>query len=490
MAHQLVRFLLRATLLALALLWSGGMPVPAHAQETAKPTEAAEPTPAPQPEVVPLGQVATRADELEGTLRDLRDGLASADFEKQVEAWLAAAGERRAELEERLEADTADRRPTPGQLNVISTSWQALDTQLGDQATEIGDRAGELDAGVAKLQETAALWERTLAEARAASAPQAVQRRVREVLSELRSTQGKIEKARDATLELQARLVERQGALEPLRSRIEELEQELVASVFVPHDEPLWRSWPGLAGVGESLGEMGGRLAESGSDLRDYARRHGGRLALQALLFLGLAWLFTRARSSLVRRAAENAPGDPAEEGASPADALRHPRAAALLVALVLTRYLHPERAAALAYLSIFLIVPVWLPVLRGMLPAALDGLLVGTVALSLLEAFRFTVGGSGFLNQALLALNLAGFPRAWARGSGSGCSAAGCAPPAWRSGWGSWPRCWATRSWRAGSRWSRSWGRCSGPAGWRWCASPRRPRRPRSMPGSSTGCA
>jgi small-conductance mechanosensitive channel len=394
----------RAILLVLSLGLPFAAPAgAARAQEADAPAAEADQEPA----FIPVGNVAPRAEALEERLREIEAELQAAEVERRVEEELAEVKAEAARAQSRLDATLA-RAARPSELEAVGASWDDLVGRLELQEDELANRLGRLDEWLVEIRTKTELWRRTRDRARAASLPATVVQQVVQALKALIAAEDGIEAARNAALELQTRVAEQMRALEPSLERLEVARDKLAASLFVRQSEPLWRWRPVGGDLRSELGSVARGFAATGAELVDYAARHLDRCVAQLLLMLGLAWLFGRVRSELTRDAPRGSLEADPETGGSPVDALRHPWAAALLAGLFTTRLFHPDRVLGATLLTALLTLPVWLWVLRGMLPRAMQRPLVALAALALAEAVRIGLGPVSLMGRWLLAVELA----------------------------------------------------------------------------------
>jgi small-conductance mechanosensitive channel len=352
-----------------------------------------------RPSVIPIGEIVLRAEVLEDRLDELEFRLSDAALERRVEEGLVEIEAEIASTETRLEA-TLGRRHGPTELETLAASWQSLDARLSSEEAAIGKRASQLAAWLLEVRDATERWRRTRAAARGAAAPDRVLSLAAEVLRELRTLEGELEASRNAALDLQGRVIEKQRLVAAGLKRVDAMRDQLAASLLVRQDDPLWRAHLTDEDIREELGEARRDLAEIGTQLGEHASRHRERFLLQAFLVLGLAWGLSRARSVLRRHAASS---EATEAGSLPLEALEHPWAAALLVGTLATPFFHPERVLGLQIAVLLANIPVWVLVLGAMLPAALRTPLVGLAALALTDVVRLVVGGFELLAQGLL---------------------------------------------------------------------------------------
>jgi small-conductance mechanosensitive channel len=359
------------------------------------PQEEAPPTP------VPVGEIAGRAEATEARLAAILADLPGPGLEAEVEALLSEVAADLTVLEQRIDSKLA-RRPMATELETLSTSWHALDERLASRAWALGERASQLEASLEETRGVGTVWDLTRKAARSASAPKAVLLRVDEVRAGLASTLARVERARNEVLDLQSRVLDRHGPMEPVMARIDDALGDLASSLLVQQDEPFWSLRFGAEDLRRDFGVVATDFVDIGTELADYAERYRERFVFHVVLILALGWILSRAR-----RVIAEAPPE-AGSGRSSGDAVQHPWAAALVIGPLLTAFVHPERVVGLQLFAGVILAPAWVAVLAGILPAALRKALVGLAGLALLEVLQIAGSGSGLPDRGLLTLNLA----------------------------------------------------------------------------------
>ena len=116
------------------------------------------------------------------------------------------------------------------------------------------------------------------------------------------------------------------------------------------------------------------------------------RLLFHGFVIIVLGVGLWRARKAL-RRYVTPAAGEVPETDAA-LRTLAHPLLAALLLGVVITPFLHPQRILAFQLSVAILSVPVLLLVLQGLIPAGMRLPLRGLALLALIEVFRLATTG------------------------------------------------------------------------------------------------
>ena len=384
----------RLRLAALAALLALGLAAGAMAQEAAGGDPSAA---SPAPAFVPISQIGAQSEALTARLEEIRAQRPTQALER-VGAELQVLQEEVDSVTERVEA-LLERRHSPAELGAQASSWQELRDAFAALQGRIQQQADALDQRVSEIADQTELWRRTLAEARSARAPASVVRQVEQALAGLPSAKKQVGDDLASTLALQNRVREAGSALRPTLQRIEAAEKEFATGLLVRQDEPVWRSIPASETVLALPGEVGVNLSNVWTELVRYARDRRDRIIVQGFVFLFLGWLLSRTRAGRDRRHPERA------DAAS--DALRHPWAAAFLIALMMTPFLQPGLVRGFRLVLGSLALAAWFRVLAGMLAPALRGPLVGLAVLGLLELLRLALNEVPMVDRTLLVLEL-----------------------------------------------------------------------------------
>jgi small-conductance mechanosensitive channel len=366
---------------ALAALLAVGLASGASAQEAAG-QEPSEATPAPA--VVPVHEISARSIALADRVAEIesqRPTQVLEEFKARLERFEASA----ASAAERTESVLA-RRHTRAEVRDQATRLQVLEQTLARLRDEIDEQAGALDGTASELADETALWTRTLAQAREDRAPEAALREVRRALDALAAAERQVGADLTATLELQERLSRTERTLSPTLARLEAEQEKLAIYLLERQDEPVWRSIPGSDAIVALPGLIRAELSAVLAELVPYARDHRDAMLVHGIGFLLLAWFLARTREQRARRHPERAELD--------SDALRHPWAGALVIAVLLTPFIQPARVRAVSLVLVPAFLVAWLRILRGMLAPAPRGPLVGLVVLGLLDLLRAVLGG------------------------------------------------------------------------------------------------
>jgi small-conductance mechanosensitive channel len=334
-----------------------------------------------EPGFIPVGEIGTRAEAVDTLLREIRTELSATGLEERIEGSLPKTKEeiasRTTELEALLSAGYR-----LAELQALEAGWLALGGGLAEQESELAERATQLDAWLEEIGQQQEIWKRTRVEARRASVPAAVLGKIGTTAEALVSAAEALESRRNALLVLESRVSEQGHSVDAALERIEEAGRALRAAFLVRQEAPIWRV-PIVSEIRQDFGGLVQSVTRMSVGVARYSVRHSDRLIVHVLLIAVLLWAVLRARSVTVRRGpAPDASSESRPAGGTSRDALAHPWAAALLLGLSLTRALHPEAPIGFRMAIVLVVLPPWLRVLGGLLPAALRGALFGLAVL------------------------------------------------------------------------------------------------------------
>jgi small-conductance mechanosensitive channel len=180
--------------------------------------------------------------------------------------------------------------------------------------------------------------------------------------------------------------------------------------IFERQEPPLWST----ATVsddqdGEEVAKQEGYgIRVSWPALTSHLRTERSILLLELFLVLAFGWLFVRVRALLADRIDKRQKDAGVGWEDRAAEAVRHPWASALLLALASSRFVYPERVVDMIILTWVVALPVWFVVYKEMVPASFQrgliglGLLLGTIHIVVT-----LVSGHPSVERALLFLEL-----------------------------------------------------------------------------------
>jgi len=297
---------------------------------------------------LPLAEVAVKSDELGQYLQEVAQRLGDVP---EVEAIAAALPTTADQVRDRAAATDRALAGSPGlrEVEILASAWRGQREELLNWNATLSTRATQLQHELNGLDELRAIWRATRDDARAQDAPTAVRDRIAAILTAITATRKQIEARRARLFELQDRLVAQLSATRAPLDRLAGYRRRDVDRMLEADAPPLWRAATSAAPWREAVGAVLVAVAAEARDAGVYARAQSGRLLLQLGIFALLYAMLRRARGRAAKWVAE----DPSLARA--ARVFDVPAAAALVVALFLTRWLLPE-APPLIYQGAYLL--------------------------------------------------------------------------------------------------------------------------------------
>jgi small-conductance mechanosensitive channel len=347
-----------------------------------------------------MADVATKADEVGLFLQQLDERLASGPAIEAITAALPVAvqgiADRTATTRRALAGDAGLR-----EVDTLTANWRAVRDQLNDWTATVTGRVNDLEGEIAGLADLRAIWRATRDQEKLENAPPELIDRTDTALNALLTARKGVEARRKALLVLQDRLVE---ALASTREPVNQLTNYqrdtrlLVANVPpLPTGLRSVESWP--AAWSRVTGSSAVEWREAAEFLRGQGMRPGLPLVALAALWLVLRRGRARAAKWLVE--------DPSLARA--ARAFESPLAAALLIALVATRWLLPDLPPLLDELRRALALLPALYILRRLVDPPLVPALWALVAFYVADRFCRLLAPQPVLEQAMFALEMLG---------------------------------------------------------------------------------
>jgi len=356
----------------------------------------------PAPTPIPASEIARRSEEARATLRRILGRLGSPDVLDRVEAQLP---ETEASIT-RLREETTD--PPLNELSFrrledIRQQWVRLERQIEGWQRTLENRSSLLDeerANLGTLQDT---WEVTDDSAAAGGVPEPVREQVGAVLSLADSVATLLEARRERLLAAVGRVSQQSVAVEEVLTRLEAAQSSARRRLLSPDSPFLWQALGPSADTSSFTLQLERAWERNARAVREFRDDYGDRAALHLVLFLVLillAWWLEQGTERWLRED---------ERLASTAHVLRRPASSALIVALLLTRWLYPRAPIAIYDLAtLFMLVPV-LRLLPGVIAEGMRAPLYGLAGLFVLDRMVSLTSEQTLLGRLLL-LALTGF--------------------------------------------------------------------------------
>jgi len=329
---------------------------------------------------IPLSDIAARFENATAFLRTVDALLEPRGDVGAIEQGLGSLSTRLTERRQATERVLAAA-PSLAALDALADSWQPLRIELAASLATLRARAKALEDARDQLAAIDATWTSTRDEARKTRAPAPVLKRIDGVLASVAAARARVETARGAALVLQDKVAEAASGADAGLASITASRGEEAGRLFLRDSPPLW-STPLLAHPWREIPE---RVRESlrtyRDEVRQFSRAAADRLLVQALLALAVTAALVAAR--------RNVRTWPAADEARQAvlAILAHPVAAALVLTLLASPWLHRQQPrAAWTLAQIGTLIPMLVVLRRLIAPPLLPGL--------------YTLGGFFLLDQ------------------------------------------------------------------------------------------
>src|SRR3989442_1075925 len=354
-----VRGLVVVALAGVALVSWGSAPPPTSAQPA--PQAAQRPQPAVTP--IPVPEIAQRAEDVAGLLRQSAERLAKDPEVQDVEDRLRAASEW---ISDRLVSTTptVNSLPSSSVLDNLSDSWMVMRSELAGWNDTLTRRATQLERDLSQLDELRATWSASQSEMSASDVPAPVLERINATLAAIVAARMSVEGERSRVLHLQDRVVKEIARCDDVLAKVGQARNELVGPLFVRDRRPIWDSRPTMISS-----DPGRRLSQFLRDNIDLTRRYlAGQLARVPfqIAFFVIVLVLARLARARARHRIEKAPSEHAA-----AQVLELPVASALVLALMTTVWIYPHPPRALINaMGLLILLPAVLIVRRVASPA------------------------------------------------------------------------------------------------------------------------
>ena len=372
----------------------------AGAQDSPPPSEAPAPE---EPKEITSADFAIQANAVEDRLSQIQNEMSLIDVAEDVNAALDEIEAEGAELREQFNA-LETRRMMISELNALRAQLELLDARAKKQIDKLSVYAGDLEELETQNDQDIEVWTRAVRAIRKASIPKSVRDRTASILQGLREGRKELDKKLGEVLALQTQALDVRDSVHIAEQGVMVAQREQAESIFERQDPPLWSTGPRPA---EETEREGYEIGFSWLAVTSYLRAERGMLLLRLFLVLALGWAFVRARALLAARIEKHQQdgGIPWEDRAF--EALRHPWAAALLLAIASVRFFYPDRVAEIIVLTWVVALPLWFVVYKEMVPATFRNALVGLGLLGTIHVVVTMVSGRPDIERALLLLEL-----------------------------------------------------------------------------------
>ena len=284
---------------------------------------------------IPVPQIAERAQQTDNELRDIRAGLAPDASVAAIAEKLPATAAQVEQLGHALNERGAPEL-TAQALQDLRRQWLQVKDQLAGWAQTLGTRTQVSEQNATRLGELDEAWARAAAAAQEGALPRTVRDAIRITRDAIHETQRHHRQQHDTLLASLGRISSLQSQAGEALEQLDLAEQLLRRDLLVIDAPPLW-TVPREMAAAQPIGvALRAGLARNWALVRTYAKGQWPRLAAHGALLIVLLG----AVIALSRRPSATATAD----AVSPAmrAVLSRPISAALILALMVSRVIHP----------------------------------------------------------------------------------------------------------------------------------------------------
>jgi small-conductance mechanosensitive channel len=254
-------------------------------------------------------------------------------------------------------------------LASLSQQWQIHFSDLNAWRTNLVAQSEKIQNLILDLSAKGDLWKITQKAAISAKAPKAIRGRISETINEIDDTRSKLSKRLNNLLILQESIAQSQSEVDDLTARISEAAKGQRNKLLVRDSPPLWELWQ----TGTDSLQISIQFQQSWSEILHsntaFIESNIDRFYLHLIIFIFLIvitfYLYNRNKKELLFNEEDQVLRDSAYF-------VSRPFSAALLITLMLSLWIYPNRSTAFTE---FIMLLMLLPVLR-MVPGIVNKLL------------------------------------------------------------------------------------------------------------------
>ena len=382
-------------------------PPSARAQDAPPQPDVAAPE---EPKEVTSADFAIQASAVEERLSQIHAEMSVIDVRQQVNDALDEIDAQGLELRDQFDA-LETRRMMISEINALRAQLELLNARTKRQIDKLSVYGAELEELATQNEEDIEIWTKALRLVRRASVPKPVRDRTASILHGLREGQTELNENMNETLAMQSRALDVRDKIRAAQQAVVLAQGQQAEQIFKRQEPPLWSTatvFDDQEGEeGEEAKQEGYGIHVSWPALTSHLRTERSILLLELFLVLVFGWLFVRVRAALADRIdkRQKDAGIGWEDRA--AEAVRHPWAAALLLALASARFVYPDRVVDMIILTWVVALPIWFVVYKEMVPASFQRGLIGLGLLATIHIVVTLVSGHPSIERALLFLEL-----------------------------------------------------------------------------------
>ncbi len=386
--------------LAIALAFSLAGPPPAALaqnqdtgetpQQPGQPTDSAPPAPL----AIPASDIAIRSEGANVELAGLRSRLQPLPVVTLMADSLPGLAQAIGALREDPESEHLEELSTR-RIRNLRQRWLGYKGLLDEEQAELASRSGTLEAVRDTLRQIRAVWERTEESAVEDDLPQATLGQIRSVLVAVGVADTLLRARIEVVLTLQNQIALEAIGVSEMLARVDVADEVARTRLFTQDSRPMWQAILSPEGAIVGVAKLRRSWRDDSAAVIRFARNYEERLYIHVALLIGLLILMIVLR----RRSEDWAEEDRALE--TTAHIFARPFSAALLIALLINRWMYPQAPEVVFELAqLASLVPV-LRLLPGLIPRRLWS------ALYVLAALFFMQMMAGFEPDASLVQRL-----------------------------------------------------------------------------------
>jgi small-conductance mechanosensitive channel len=347
------------------------------------------------PAAIPVPEIAERAEQLGGALRQLDAMLVTAPAVKSIEQEIPQAIEIATAEEEAFERTSLELSALQ-ELADLERDWETRAAKFTTWTSTLTQRATQLEAELDRLTLTREVWERTRSSAIGANAPAAVLGRVHAALAALTESRQHVERRRTQILTLQSRIAEEQLRTSEVVARIEAARGELRTRLLTRDGPALWTVLA-AARTGEPITDrVRAALSADVNHFEAFARDRTERIQIHAALLVVLLGMLFAFRGRAARWAEHD------EQFGNAALVFERPISSAVVLALLAAFWLYPRAPTVFTEMAgIALLIPT-VRLLHGLLQPQLRPWLYWLALFYLVDRVRGVIEAIPSLERVL----------------------------------------------------------------------------------------
>src|SRR4030095_10964927 len=238
--------------------------------------------------VIPLSDVATEAESVITTLREIESDLS---FDRSTDVIAQQLPALTKEIDDRLRESRKIlvQNPSIEILRGLEGEWQRLRRELSELNRALTRRVSDLERYIAQLDQLGKIWDATFAAAKEANAPAELLDRIRNVSTEVRQKRAEVDKQRARALTMQNRVGVQDARIADVLRAVDQAHANLLGRLLRRDGAPIWSPAFLSSGAQQLQEESLSSFSAQWTALSGYAERHALRLGVGILIFIGLA---------------------------------------------------------------------------------------------------------------------------------------------------------------------------------------------------------